>query len=387
MQTERLYYQDAYLTEADATVLSCAQEAGGWLVTLDRTVFYPTGGGQPCDLGTLGDTEVSDVCEKGGQLLHLCSRPVEPGQRVHLRIDRDRRFTFMQQHSAEHIVSGTIHTLYGLNNVGFHMGSHAVTIDFDGELNEAQLREITKRANRIIWENLPIRCFFPSTDALQSYKYRSKKELTDKVRLVSIPGTDLCACCGLHVAHTGRIGMIRLNNPVRFRGGTRMELLCSQALADYYDVLATQATSVSAQLSAKPEALAAAVARLCEERASEAQKAAALEQKLFSLRARQLTGQDSVVLFEENLSPDGLRRFADILLRHGVLRCAVFSGENDTWRYALGTQSDDLRETVRQLNASFQGRGGGKPHFVQGSLRGSREALESFFAALWGGIR
>lgn len=181
--------------------------------------------------------------------------------------------------------------------------------------------------------------------------------------------------------------MIRLNNPVRFRGGTRMELLCSQALADYYDVLATQAASVSAQLSAKPEALAAAVARLCEERASEAQKAAALEQKLFSLRARQLTGQDSVVLFEENLSPDGLRRFADILLRHGVLRCAVFSGENDTWRYALGTQSDDLRETVRQLNASFQGRGGGKPHFVQGSLRGSREALESFFAALWGGIR
>ena len=137
MQTERLYYHDAYLTEADATVLSCAQEAGGWLVTLDRTVFYPTGGGQPCDLGTLGDAEVSDVCEKGGQLLHLCSRPVEPGQRVHLRIDRDRRFTFMQQHSAEHIVSGTIHTLYGLNNVGFHMGSHAVTIDFDGELNEA----------------------------------------------------------------------------------------------------------------------------------------------------------------------------------------------------------------------------------------------------------
>ena len=210
MEVKKLYYADCHLKEFTATVTGCQQTEKGWLVTLDATAFYPEGGGQPCDLGTLGDVNVLDVRESGPQILHLCDRPLEVGSTVAGKIDWERRFDLMQQHSGEHIVSGIIHKLFGSHNVGFHMGADTVTIDFDTPIPAEMLPEIELQANRAVYENLPISCTYPTEEALPAIPYRSKRQLPWPVRIVEVPGYDICACCGVHVAATGEIGIIKL---------------------------------------------------------------------------------------------------------------------------------------------------------------------------------
>lgn len=382
MATEKLYYTDQYLTETDALVLSCEAVKGGFAVVLDRTVFYPTGGGQPCDLGTLGEAKVLDVSDADGEVVHLCDRPLTVGERVHAHIDWERRFMLMQQHSGEHLVSGIVHSRFGYDNVGFHMGSKVITIDFSGELSYEALREIEAAANAVVYQNIPCRIFFPDSETLNTLPYRSKKELTGWVRLVQFPETDLCACCGLHVKHTGEIGLIKLISTTKFHDGSRVELLCGARALAWMNTLADQNREISGLLSAKTTQTAASVRRQCEELKQAQYRCAQLENKLFAFRASALEAVGDVLLMEDVMSPDSTRRLCDAVMQTCGGLCAVFSEKEGGYHYAIGCKNGDLRELVRKLNSDLNGRGGGKPFFVQGSVAASKEAIEAFWGSL-----
>lgn len=382
MATEKLYYIDQYLTEGTSTVRSCEQVEGGYAVVLDRTIFYPTGGGQPCDLGTLGGANVTDVSETDGEIVHLCDAPLSVGESVTGRIDFDRRFAFMQQHSGEHLVSGVVHRRYGFENVGFHMGSECVTFDFSGEISAEDLKSIEREVNEIIYRNIKAEVLYPDAEHLHDYPFRSKKELSGWVRLVQFGDADLCACCGLHVAATGEIGLVKLLSTTKFHEGSRVEMLAGIRALDYMNALAEQNREISNLLSAKPFATAAAVRRVSDELASAQYRVTELENRLFAAKAAQYAEKGDVLLFESALSPDAVRRLTDAVMQTCGGRCAVFSGEDGNYKYAVGQINGDLRETVKALNAQLHGRGGGKPFFAQGSVAATKKEIEAFFAAL-----
>ncbi len=382
MATEKLFYIDQYLTEETSTVLSCKQAKGGYAVVLDRTIFYPTGGGQPCDLGTLGEATVTDVSEQDGAIVHLCDAPLSVGETVTGKIDFDRRFLFMQQHSGEHLVSGVIHRRYGFENVGFHMGSECVTFDFSGEISPQDLKSIEREVNEIIYRNIKAEVLYPDAEALHTYPFRSKKELSGWVRLVKFGDADLCACCGLHVAATGEIGLVKLLSTTKFHDGSRVEMLAGIRALDYMNALAEQNREISVLLSAKPFATAAAVKRVSDELASAQYRITELENQLFAVKAAEYAGAGNVLLFESAMSPDALRRLTDAVMQTCGGRCAVFSGEDGNYKYAVGQAGADLRETVKALNTALNGRGGGKPFFAQGSVAATASEIAAFFDRL-----
>jgi len=377
----QLYYQEPYLREFDAVVLRCEEAKGFWNVVLDQTAFYPEGGGQPCDLGHLNRVKVIDVREKNGEVLHRCESPLPVGEPVHGVIDWERRFDLMQQHSGEHLVSGLVHSRYGYDNVGFHMGQDMITIDFNGLIDEEGLREIEQKANEAVWRDLETNIFYPDRETLASLPYRSKQELPGQVRLVRFPGVDLCACCGTHVARTGEIGLIRLFSCVRFREGVRIEMLCGKRCLTYLSRIQEQNHQVSMQLSAKPLETGEAVRRMAQELENAKARIAAMEDDLFRRKAEQLAGHRDVLLFEEAMAPDSVRKLCDKLLSVCEGRCAVFAGSDEAgYKYAIGENGGDLRPLVKAMNAALSGRGGGKPNFVQGSCAADCASIEAFFA-------
>lgn len=378
MGTEKLYYQDSHMTKFLAGVLRCEQVEAGFEAVLDRTAFYPEGGGQNADHGFLGGVPVLDVRERGDEIVHILSGPLAAGSRVEGEIDWPRRFSHMQHHTGEHIVSGLVHGLYGYDNVGFHMGADCVTIDFSGELTRGQIDEVERLANEAVQRDLPVLSLWPDGPALQSMRYRSKKELTGPVRIVEVPGCDVCACCGTHTRTTGEIGCIKLFGAVRHKGGTRMNLVCgARALADYREK-SDSVYTVSALLSVKPCEVAGAVERLLAETVALRQRVDSLQGEILAARvAGQAPEGELLCLFEPGLTSDEVRRLCVLAMERAPV-AAAFSPDGGLVRYALGSKSRDMRPLGKELNAAFSGRGGGKPELVQGNLAGEEEALRGF---------
>ena len=381
METEKLFYQDAYQTTFTATVVDCQARKQGYAIVLDRTCFYPEGGGQPGDRGTLNGLTVTDTHEKDGQVLHYTDEPLEPGTAVTGEIDWNRRFDLMQQHSGEHMVSGVVHRIYGYDNVGFHMGADMITIDFSGELTEQQLQAVEEEVNRRVWLDSPVKCWYPAPEELREIPYRSKKELTGQVRIVEFPGADVCACCGTHVRRTGEIGLVKLLTVQKFHSGVRVEMLCGGRAYHYLNEIVSQNRQVSQMLSAKVRQTARAVEAMAAELESKKQQLFALENAGFAAKAEELRGKGDVLVKLEGLSPDGVRRAAIAIQETCGGRAAVFSGdETQGYRYAVGQKDGDLRGWVKELNAALSGRGGGKPGFVQGSVSAKWDEIVAFMS-------
>ncbi len=376
---EKLYEANAFLTRFSAVVESCAQGKKGWDIILNQTAFYPEGGGQPYDIGVLGGVNVLEVHEREGRVVHTCAAPLEVGAQVEGEIDWARRFDLMQQHSGEHIISGIAHSKWGCDNVGFHMGADVITIDLNTLIDEVQLQQLEQEVNRYIWENHPIQIDFPSPEELEVLPYRSKKALTGRVRIVSFPGADMCACCGTHVATSGQVGLVKLLSVQKFREGVRIELVCGKRAMDYLNRVWEQNRTVSNLLSAKPMDTSSAVQRLLDESAQLKSRILTMEDAQFSALAQQYTDAGSVILFQEGLTPDGLRRLCDKILQGCGGRCACFSGDDESgYKYAVGEKDGDLRAFIKEMNQTLSGRGGGKPNFAQGSVSASRAEIEAF---------
>ena len=383
MKTELLYRQDVCQTEFSAQVLGCEEYKDRFAVELDRTCFYPEGGGQPADRGTLDGQPVLHVRESGDRILHLLERPLEVGKQVKGKIDWEFRFCQMQHHTGEHIVSGIAHRLYGADNVGFHMGEEVVTIDLSVELTPDELRRVERLANAVVQQNIPVEETFPDADALKALDYRSKKELEGQVRIITVPQADCCACCGTHVPTTGQIGMIKLLQPQKYKGGIRVNILCGQRALDDYNAKDQSVMDISHQLSAPPAGVAQAVAQLAAQQDVLKLKLAETQDKLFQLMAEGVEKEGTLCLFEEGLAPNDLRRFAALLgeKRSGI--SAVFCrAEDGSFRYAVCCHHIDLRPLCKDWNQALNGRGGGDKALVQGSVRADRKAIEEYFAVL-----
>lgn len=379
-ETRRLYYEDVYKKEFTATVVECREQKKGYAVILDESAFYPEGGGQPSDVGTLGDAKVTEVHEKDGELLHYTDKALEVGAKVEGKINWARRFDLMQQHSGEHMVSGLIHEAYGYDNVGFHMGSDTITIDLNGPLDEAQLAEIERKTNQKIWEDTQIKIIYPTAEELEKIDYRSKKELTGQVRIVEFPGVDICACCGTHVTHTGEIGMVKLLSVEKFREGVRIEMICGKRVLDYLNMVNDQNHQISVKLSAKMDKTAQAVERLQEENFRLKGQVGQLVDDMCRKEAERYAGSGSVLIFMDGMDADSVRKLADAVTQTCQGCCAVFSGNADgSYKYAMGEKDGDLRQFTKEMNAKLNGRGGGKPFFVQGSVQASEKEIRNFF--------
>ena len=378
MITEKLFENKPYLKEFDANILSCEQTGDGYAVVLDRTAFYPEGGGQPCDLGTLGGARVLDVHQRDGVIVHTADAPLSGS--VHGVLDWDRRFDLMQQHSGEHLVSGTAHRLYGVENVGFHMGADLITIDFDKVVTMEELAVVEAQVNAAIWANLETKISYYDSEDACPIDYRSKKAIEGRLRLVEFPGVDICACCGTHVTRTGEIGLVKLLSVVKFHQGVRIELVCGKRAYAYVSAVTAQNRAVSGLLSAKPFETAAAVERTLAEFNAVKQEKARWEGRCFQATAASLHGAGDLLLFEDDLSPDSLRRLCVEVIAVCGGRCAVFSGTDGAgYAYAVGLENGDLRAFVKDMNAALNGRGGGKPNFAQGRVAAKRAEIEAFW--------
>lgn len=377
--TEKLFYLDPFLKEFSGTVLDCREEKGQWVIVLDRTAFYPEGGGQPADHGTLGNVKVFDTREKNGEIFHFCDGPLGVGETVNGCIDWDRRFDFMQQHSGEHIVSGILCRKFGCDNVGFHIGHELVTIDFNAALSTEDVFFVENQANRYIWEDREIQINFPSPAELETLDYRSKKALEGQVRIVSWPEADCCACCGTHMRRSGQVGMVKLISCQKFRDGVRIEMAAGGRALRWANAVAGQNTRVSQLLSAKPGETAAAVERMQREIFLLKGRVAGLEEKDFIRKAEELAGTGDVLLVEGPMSGESLRKLCGLVKEKCGGRCAVFAGEGESFQYAVGLDGGDLRSFVKELNRVLNGRGGGKPEFVQGSVQVGEAQIREFF--------
>ena len=360
-------------------MLSCREEQGRYLVVLDRTAFYPEGGGQPADHGVLGGVAVTDVQERDGVVCHTCAGPLAVGSTVHGAIDWQRRFDHMQDHSGEHIVSGMLCSAFHCDNVGFHMGTDVVTIDYNADIRWEQVLEVEQEANRYIWEDHPCRVTFPSPAEREALPYRSKKALTGAVRLTEFPGADLCACCGTHVSGSGQVGLVKFLSCQKLREGVRLELVCGSRAMAHLCRSWQQNRSIGQQLSVKPGDTSAAVERQGREVLSLKTRCAGLEEELFRLLAEQYRDAGEVLLVRHDLAGDGARRLCDAVSRTCGGRCAVFSGEGERYQYAVIHPEADLREFVKHMNDALHGRGGGRSGFAQGSVAADEETIRAFF--------
>ena len=380
--TEKLYYTDGHLSRFEALVCSCEREGDGYAVRLDRTAFFPGGGGQEADKGTLAGQKLLSLREEGEDIIHVVEEPLAPGEAVTGELDWQLRFRRMQGHSGEHIMSGTVHRLFGCDNVGFHMGADVITIDLNVELTQDQVRALEEAANRYIWEDHPVQITYPSPEELAHLEYRSKKAIQGQVRIVSFPGADTCACCGTHVSSSGQVGLVKLLSCQKFRSGVRIELVCGGRAFAFLSKVWEQNHQISNLTSAKLLETAPAVERLLGENQALKSRILTLEDAHFAALARQYQGAGDVVLFEEDLKPDGLRRLTAAVQAACGGRCACFSGrDGQGYQYAIGQPGGELRPLVMELNQTLQGRGGGKPDFVQGSVAAGRSEIEHFFQA------
>ena len=376
--TEKLYYTDSHIHEFSARVLSCEKAKKGFAVVLDKTAFFPEGGGQPADTGIIGPAAVRDVQEQNGEIFHYTDQALTPGEEYACALDWEQRLCRMQNHSGEHIFSGITHKLYGFDNVGFHMGAECMTIDFSGELSWEQLTEIETLANQAVRDDLPVKTCFPGPEALSQMEYRSKLELTRDVRIVEIPGTDRCACCAPHVKRTGEIGLIKLLSAERHRGGVRIELVCGMDALRECRLMQENVTAVSGLLSAKRARSAAAVERVLAEQARLKERVAELSMALARLKAERFGyTEGNICVFDKVLDEVALRELVNLLMEKCGGMAGAFSGSDETgYMYIIGSKNIDLRSHSREINAAINGKGGGTAEMIRGRASTTAENIQ-----------
>ena len=396
-RTIRLFDQDSHLYSFEARVLGCCPlDHQRFSVVLDQTAFFPEGGGQYADVGTLNDLQVLDVQEtRDGVIQHIVSQPFEVGAVVVGQLDGAVRFRRMQNHTGEHILSGLFFAHFGFQNVGFHLGHDDVTMDIDGVLDRAQLDEIEAEANRAVTACLPVRAFYPSSDELACMTFRCKDSLLDVgetdhtggIRIVEIEGYDRCACCAPHVTNTGEIGLIKILDFIHYKGGTRIHILCGfDALADYqwrYKAIRSMANT----LSLKQGELVEGFEKSLKELEGAYRAISDLRQKLWQQKLELLPADNEYLcLFDE--SADTMRLAQKVVTKTAQscrLWCALFVGNDaDGYRYTIGRGHgfSDVRTITPSLNQALQGRGGGSADMIQGQIVASREQIESFMARM-----
>lgn len=379
--TEKLYDLDSGLKVFSAVVRSCCPVGECFEILLDRTAFFPEGGGQRSDRGRLGDAVVSDVQLRAGEIVHISDRPLPEGARVTGVLDWTERFRKMQNHSGEHIVSGLIHRMFGFDNVGFRLGEREMTMDYNGVLSRDMLDRVEEAANRAVWENREIVCRYPSPEELKTLTYRSKKELSGPVRIVTVDGVDVCACCAPHVKRTGEIGGILIQNRMKWKRGTRIFVRCGSDALSEHQRLRRDAQAVSVLCSAPVGETCGAVQQLQLEMESLRHRIFELSRENALFRLRSMDGGESPCLFFSEADVDTMRFAADegLKLRGGGFLCAVGT-DSDGYRFLLRSDTLPLRSLSQELFQHLNGTGGGSDRMLQGRFAASEAQIREYFS-------
>jgi len=365
--TIRLYNQDSELLAFSAVVTGCEEKKGQYIVTLDQTAFFPEGGGQGADHGMLGGVRVLDVHEANGEVLHTTDAPLCVGVQVEGCVDAQRRLDMMQQHSGEHIFSGLVCSLFGYDNVGFHIGSEAVTMDFNGPLSEDDIRRVEKLANEIVWKNVPVETLLPSKEELEAMHYRSKKALEGEVRIVRIPEADICACCGTHVKRTGSVGQIKVLGFMKYKSGVRVSILCGRRALEEENIFLEQVRGIGNLLSCKQHEAVQSVERIHAERDQLRYANEQLGMRIFDMMAEKEKEKDVRVVICDAIPASAVRKAAGRLCE-GARIGLVLVPREDGYSFAMSSQTEDVRPITKALCAAFGGKGGGPKDMTQGLL-------------------
>lgn len=378
----KLYDLDSYTKEFSAKVMVCEKNGdGNYCIILDQTAFFPTAGGQTCDTGIIGNQEVLDVIIEDETVIHILKNPIAVGETVACRIDWDVRFRKMQHHSAEHIVSGLATKMFNCDNVGFHLSDKEVTIDYNREFTESDLLLLEQKANEAVWGNLPIEARYPDPSELPNIPYRAKLDLTENVRIVTIPGIDICACCAPHIKFTGEIGIIHLKDMMRHRGGVRIRMICGKDALSDYEEKAKSVLLISNLLSAKQEEVADATAKLLSQITDKSQRIAALTKELAVLKLEKVQKTSgNICFFEENADNDTLRLLANLgKEKAGGVFCAMSGNDQKGYSYVIVSKTVNLKDYAKAINSALSGRGGGREDMIQGSFSKAKEEIEKYF--------
>lgn len=414
--TEKLYDYDAYETDFTASVTACRpteNPADGkpcFAVFLDRTLFFPEEGGQTCDRGILtsagtdGDFPGNDLSpedhqnqtnsvsihvfyvaidEKSGVITHYCDGTLAEGSRVRGQIDFAHRFSNMQNHTGEHIFSGLVHSTFGYNNVGFHLSDDIMTMDYDGELSQKEIAELEYRANEVVWRNARVNCTYPTEEELARLDYRSKKELTGRIRIVEVEGVDICACCAPHVKRTGEVGVITVLSAIRYKGGTRVSALCGSRGYKWLSAVKGQASGVSNTFSVPVLEIAEAAKKQLSEKKEDQYRISLLQQKILGLQLSAVPADEvNVLLFTEASDHIAIRNAVNTLTETHPGYVLLLSGEDGSYRFILGSRTRDCKAAVEVLRKELSAKGGGTAEMVQGSMKADEEAIRQAFFTL-----
>ena len=380
MKTEKLYYKDAYIKEFKATVLSCEHSNGGYDIILDKTAFFPEEGGQTSDKGLIDGKEVFDVREKDGVIHHYCKEAHEVGMEVFATINFDERFEKMQCHTAEHIISGLFHSMYGIENTGFHLGALDVTMDTSEVVTREMMAEVERIANQAVFDNVKIETIFPTKEELPTLSYRSKLDITDNVRIVNIGKYDSCACCAPHVNFTGEIGFIKFIDSVKHKSGSRIRILAGIRAYDYISRMAKEASGISVMLSAPVLEISEEVKRVLDSRDALEYKISELGKSMAELIAESLEyTEGNRVLYYPSLDLESLRTLANKAFDKtgGIL--LLLTGEERAYKYILTSSAPDFQKVVKDANSILNGKGGGRAPMATGTYGTSLEDIKKYF--------
>jgi len=381
LKTERLYEKNAYCREFSAKVISCEKEDEIYNVVLDKTAFFPEGGGQSADTGTLNGIEVVDVQLLGDTVVHKVKENFPVGSEVVGKLDFDIRFRRMQNHSGEHVLSGIVHSLFGYNNVGFHMSKSEMTVDFDGVLTAEDIEEVERRANYAVYKNLPISVSYPSTEESEHLEYRSKLDNIENLRLVTIGDIDCCACCAPHVLSTGEIGMIKVIDSTPNKGGTRLTVIAGFDAFSDYSMLNRENKKLMKTLSVSRNLVSDAADKQLELINQLRYQNAELSKRLAWAELSPITLDKCILAFSKDLSYDELRHCANMLMEKDEKMCLLFSiSDEGNYIYVVSSKTEDTRPVVKALNEAFSGKGGGKPNYAQGKIVSDSEDKIKAFA-------
>ena len=378
--TVKLYDENSFLKEFYGVVTECEEFNDKWAAVLDKTAFFPEGGGQPSDKGTLGNANVLDVQIKGEKIFHIIDTPLAVGSTVTGVIDWSRRFDFMQQHSGEHIVSGVARKLFGCENVGFHLSEDIVTLDFDKLLDEGQLSEVELYSNSKVFENVNFYTYFPDDETLKTLDYRCKKQLEGAIRIVDIETVDRCACCAPHVKQSGQIGLIKIISHEKLRGGVRLEIKCGERALKDYNVKQSNIALISSALCVKQNETAVAVERLLEQHSTLKGEIANIKRQGILSKVKSFNPESDVTaMFEDGLEIKDLQHYADALYKKvGGIR-GILSQNQNGFAFALCGDSDKLDDFFRNFKEHFTVKGGGRNGMVQGTVVSEKQNLIEYF--------
>ena len=387
-KTVRLYDQDAYATKFEAEVLACEEvekkEKKVYQVWLDQTLFFPEEGGQSPDMGTIDGIKVLDVQIKDEVITHTLAAPLAVGTTVKGVVDWKHRFYNMQQHSGEHIFSGIVHNRFGYDNVGFHLSDSIVTMDFNGVITAEDIEKIETEVNQAIIENIPVEVSYPTKEELKVLEYRSKIEIEGQVRIVTIPGYDVCACCAPHVRRTGEIGMLKVMNVQSYKGGVRISILCGFRALEAFRQKADIITELMAQFSTNQEALVENVTKLKNTNQTMKNQLASAKQELMEYKVAAIPeDSENAILFESDLDTPVVRNVVNGLVEQFTGICAVFVGNDESgYQFIIGSKNKDCRQIAAALREKLSARGGGSDKMIQGSIAAKQLQIEECLATL-----